>query len=54
MSCRARIDQDRAYLEALRDGRTPDDPRIGPSAKAGWEWVAGLHEGQLQRLGKRD
>ena len=51
---RARIDQDRAYLDALRDGRTPDDPRIGPSAAAGWEWVAGLHEGQLQRLGKRD
>jgi len=47
---RARIGQDRAYLEALRDGRTPDDPRIGPSAKDGWEWVADVHEGQLQRL----
>ena len=49
---RARIGQDRAYLEALRDGRTPEDPRIGPSAEPGWEWVAGLHDGQRQRLGK--
>ncbi|WP_456786048.1 MBL fold metallo-hydrolase [Cellulomonas sp. P5_C5] len=47
---RARIDLDRAYLEALRDGRTPDDPRIGPSAKDGWEWVADVHAGQLERL----
>ena len=51
---RARIDRDRAYLEALRDGRTPDDPRIGPSARPGWEWVAGLHDGQRQRLGAGD
>ena len=29
---RARIDRDRAYLHALRDGRTPVDPRIGPAA----------------------
>ena len=26
---RARIDQDRAYVQALRDGHDPDDPRIG-------------------------
>jgi glyoxylase-like metal-dependent hydrolase (beta-lactamase superfamily II) len=45
---RARIEQDRAYLHALRDGHEPADPRIGPSAKPGWEWVAGVHEGQLQ------
>src|SRR5918912_448712 len=30
---RARIEQDRAYVQALRDGGVPDDPRIGPSAK---------------------
>jgi glyoxylase-like metal-dependent hydrolase (beta-lactamase superfamily II) len=47
---RARIALDRAYVEALRDGRAIDDPRIGPSAKPGWEWVAELHEGQRQRL----
>jgi glyoxylase-like metal-dependent hydrolase (beta-lactamase superfamily II) len=50
---RARIDQDRAYLHALRDARVPDDARIGPSAKAGWDWVAGVHAGQLQRLAQR-
>ena len=47
---RERIAQDREYVLALRDGRTPLDPRIGPSARDGWEWVAGVHEAQLQRL----
>lgn len=37
---RARIEQDRAYVHALRDGRAPDHPRIGPSARPGREWVA--------------
>ncbi|MFI2364979.1 MBL fold metallo-hydrolase [Promicromonospora sp. NPDC019610] len=41
----ARIDLDRAYLHALRDGRTPDDPRIG-GIEPGWEWVGAIHEGQ--------
>ena len=50
---RARIDQDRAYLHALRDNHVVSDPRIGPSAKEGWDWVAGVHEGQLQRLARR-
>jgi glyoxylase-like metal-dependent hydrolase (beta-lactamase superfamily II) len=47
---RVRIKQDRAYVHALRDGRGPDDPRIGPSAPPGWEWVSDLHAGQAQRL----
>jgi glyoxylase-like metal-dependent hydrolase (beta-lactamase superfamily II) len=46
----ARIDQDRAYVDALRDAHVPSDPRVGPSAKDGWDWVAGVHERQLQRL----
>jgi glyoxylase-like metal-dependent hydrolase (beta-lactamase superfamily II) len=50
---RARIDLDRAYVQALRDGHVVSDPRIGPSAKPGWEWVADVHEGQLQRLAQR-
>lgn len=50
---RARIDQDRAYLQALRDGFDPDDPRIGPSAKPGWEWVSDVHAGQLHGLRAR-
>jgi glyoxylase-like metal-dependent hydrolase (beta-lactamase superfamily II) len=49
----ARIDQDRAYVHALRDGNDPSDPRIGPSAKPGWEWVSDVHTGQLQRLRQR-
>ena len=50
---RARIEQDRAYVQALRDGVGPDDPRIGPSAKPGWEWVSDIHEGQAQSLAER-
>ena len=50
---RARIGRDRAYVLALRDGRVPTDPRIGPSARPGWEWVDGVHAWQAQRLAER-
>jgi len=50
---RVRIDQDRAYVDALRDGDAPHDARIGPSAKEGWDWVAGVHEQQRERLAQR-
>ena len=50
---RARIDQDRAYMHALRDAHVPSDPRVGPSAKDGWDWVAGVHARQLERLARR-
>ncbi len=50
----ARIERDRAYLLALRDGDVPDDPRIGLSAKPGWEWVGDVHNGQAQRLAERN
>ena len=46
----ARIDRDRAYMLALRDGRDPVDARVGPSPKPGWEWVRDVHAGQLQAL----
>lgn len=49
----ARIELDRAYVHALRDGRAPDDPRIGPSAKPGWEWVSDIHDGQAQSVARR-
>lgn len=42
---KARIELDRAYVLALRDGRTPEDPRI-VSPKPGWEWVRDMHDGQ--------
>ncbi|MBM2615588.1 MBL fold metallo-hydrolase [Actinoplanes sp. LDG1-06] len=47
---RERIERDRAYVIALRDGATPDDPRIGSSAQPGWEWVSDVHEGQAQHF----
>ena len=49
----ARIERDRAYLHAVRDAEVPIDPRIGPSAKPGWEWVTDVHNGQVQRLARR-
>ena len=48
---RRRIAQDRAYVEALRDGRTPDDPRIGPSAPL--DWLVDVHEWQAQSIAER-
>ena len=50
---RVRIALDRAYVEALRDGRAPDDPRTGPSVEPGWEWVADVHEWQVRSLAAR-
>jgi glyoxylase-like metal-dependent hydrolase (beta-lactamase superfamily II) len=47
---RARLDADRAYVAAVRDGLTVDDPRIGPSSAH--PWVAQVHAGQLARLGR--
>ncbi|RXZ70754.1 MBL fold metallo-hydrolase [Agromyces albus] len=49
---RARIEQDRAYVQDLRDGRVPDDPRVGPSASL--DWLPDVHRWQLQRLAQRE
>jgi glyoxylase-like metal-dependent hydrolase (beta-lactamase superfamily II) len=49
----ARIDQDRAYVHALRDAHVPSDPRVGPSARYGQDWLPGVHARQLQRLARR-
>jgi glyoxylase-like metal-dependent hydrolase (beta-lactamase superfamily II) len=48
---RARIEQDRAYVQALRDGRVPDDPRVGPAAPL--DWLPEVHDWQLQRLAQK-
>jgi hypothetical protein len=45
----ARVEQDRAYVLALRDGHAPSDPRVS-SPRPGWEWVSDVHDGQVQRL----
>jgi glyoxylase-like metal-dependent hydrolase (beta-lactamase superfamily II) len=48
---RARIEQDRAYLHALRDGGGSDDPRL--SAPLNKDWLPGVHGWQLQQLAQR-
>jgi glyoxylase-like metal-dependent hydrolase (beta-lactamase superfamily II) len=50
----ARIDLDRAYVHALRDAHVPSDPRVGPSATYGQDWLPGVHARQLQRLAQRN
>jgi glyoxylase-like metal-dependent hydrolase (beta-lactamase superfamily II) len=49
----ARIERDQAYVHALREGHGAGDPRVGPSAEPGWEWVSDVHDGQAQRLAQR-
>lgn len=49
---RVRIDQDRAYVVALRDGDGADDPRLEPSAPHG-EWLPGVYEWQRQQLAEK-
>ncbi|CAN5358802.1 MBL fold metallo-hydrolase [soil metagenome] len=46
---RARIAQDRSYVEALRDGVDYSDPRADPVGE--FYWLAGVHDWQVQRLG---
>ena len=46
---RTRMEQDRAYVLALREGHAPSDPRV-ESPRPGWEWVREVHDGQFQRL----
>jgi glyoxylase-like metal-dependent hydrolase (beta-lactamase superfamily II) len=48
----ARIDQDRAYVHALRAAQDVSDPRLGPSATY-QDWLPGVHARQLQRLAGR-
>ncbi len=48
----ARIEQDRAYVHALRDADVLSDPRLGPSAYS-TDWLPGVHERQLQHLARR-
>jgi glyoxylase-like metal-dependent hydrolase (beta-lactamase superfamily II) len=48
----ARIDQDRAYVNALRDIEVLSDPRLGPSAY-GKDFLPGVHARQLERLAQR-
>ena len=48
---RARIEQDRAYMQALRDGGGSDDPRL--SAPLNKDWLPDAHEWQLQQIAQK-
>jgi glyoxylase-like metal-dependent hydrolase (beta-lactamase superfamily II) len=50
---RARIQKDRAYAHALRDGAGSDDPRLEPSAVHG-AWLPDVHGWQVQQLTQRE
>lgn len=49
---RTRLELDLAYVQALRDGAVPDDPRVGPSAPL--DWLPDVHRWQVQRLARRE
>lgn len=49
---RLRIDADRAYVHALQTGDHPADPRIGPDATYGTDWLPEAHDRNL-RLARR-
>lgn len=48
---RARIELDRAYVHAIQAGTRPDDPRIGPDATYGQDWVPGIYEWHRTQFG---
>jgi glyoxylase-like metal-dependent hydrolase (beta-lactamase superfamily II) len=48
---RARIEQDRAYVQALRDGGGSDDPRL--SVPLNKDWLPGVHGWQLQQIAQK-
>jgi hypothetical protein len=37
----------------LQDGRLADDPRIGPSATYGADWLPAVAEWHLQQFGRK-
>jgi hypothetical protein len=41
-------------VHALRDGHAPDDPRIGPSATFGKDWLPAVYELQLSSSPKKE
>jgi len=42
-----RIELDRAYIQALQAGADPADPRIGPTATYGTDWLPQAHQTNL-------
>ncbi|MFF4362117.1 MBL fold metallo-hydrolase [Streptomyces sp. NPDC001604] len=45
----ARLAADHAYIDALRQGKEPLDPRLGPHA----DWLSGPHRANLEQARKR-
>jgi glyoxylase-like metal-dependent hydrolase (beta-lactamase superfamily II) len=50
---RSRIAADRAYLQALAEGVDPRDPRVGPDASYGTDWLPGAHESNARLVALR-
>lgn len=48
---RARIDQDLAYVDALREAREPTDPRL--STEYAKDWLPAVHTQQVESLARR-
>ena len=46
-----RLRADRSYVEALRRGEDPSDPRLGPDATYGRDWLPDAHRQNLRLAG---
>ncbi|MGH8979871.1 MAG: MBL fold metallo-hydrolase [Acidimicrobiales bacterium] len=44
----SRFSADRAYIHALQAGQDPADPRVGPSAAYGTDWLPEAHADNLR------
>lgn len=49
---RTRIDMDRAYVQALLDGQDFADPRLGPDATYGQEWLPEIYQWHRQQFAR--
>jgi glyoxylase-like metal-dependent hydrolase (beta-lactamase superfamily II) len=47
----ARLEMDRDYVDALQRGEEPVDPRLGPDATYGTDWLPDAHRDNLRQAG---
>lgn len=49
----SRVETDRAYVQELQQGCEPADPRVGPLATYGQDWLVGEHQRQVRHVTRR-
>jgi hypothetical protein len=49
----ARVEADRRYIHALRDGVDPADSRLAPDATYGRDWLPDVHKSNMELVSQR-